>query len=171
MLHKARLFYLRNRITLGFTILSFVMLTMLFMQIMLVSATLKQSQRNEEILKGLSCILLIMPEDRNVSNVKECVIRNRSVGDGEFDFTPASYATPSDMPVIELQKPVSSTAKLVPQAEALTEKPTITTSSVPPEPKTESKPRVTITPKNHSTDTSKQGYDDDTLWHLISGGK
>ena len=50
----------------------------------------RQAVRNEEILKGLSCILLILPENRSVMNVGDCVEKNTEKTNPSFEFKPPS---------------------------------------------------------------------------------
>lgn len=82
--HKFRLSILRNRFFIIFTLGAFVFLTFMLIMIMTLFAVQKQSERNEEILKSLSCILLILPEDRNEQKVVACVNGNSYIPDFNF---------------------------------------------------------------------------------------
>lgn len=89
-IHNVRLWFLRNRNDI-FSVVGFTcLLTILILQVIITATIYRQSIRNEEILKGLSCILLIPPPDRNKQNVQYCVDNNggdTQHQDNRFDFT------------------------------------------------------------------------------------
>lgn len=85
MIHQARLYLLRRRND----IILFVGMTTMITTLILVFSALvllhRQSNNNERILKGLSCILLILPENRTQAKVQSC-IRVNNAGNTEFLF-------------------------------------------------------------------------------------
>lgn len=46
----------------------------------------RQAERNEQTLKGLSCILLILPEERTKLGIEDCIDRNKPSTHQEFKF-------------------------------------------------------------------------------------
>lgn len=81
MIHKLKVYLLSRRNT----ILLFVGMTTIITTLVLVFASLvhlhNQSKQNERILKGLSCILLILPENRTQEKVSECIKVNDRAGE------------------------------------------------------------------------------------------
>ena len=86
-LHKMKLLFLRNRFDLISLTVATSLLVILILQAFILTATYKQSKDNERILKGLSCILLIKPDDRTTTNIAECVkINHGNSSDYKFMF-------------------------------------------------------------------------------------
>lgn len=83
MIHKIHLYFLKKWLD----FMLFIGMTALITTLILVFASLvqihRQSARNEQILKGLSCILLILPEQRTQEKVSNCIKFN---GSGESNF-------------------------------------------------------------------------------------
>lgn len=84
--HKIYLAWLRHRYQIIFWVGGFVMLTVLALNLILLHRVIEQNKRQEEILKGLSCILLITPTDRTKINVTECVEKNTTPSNNRFEF-------------------------------------------------------------------------------------
>lgn len=98
MIHRVKLYLLQKRND----ILLFVGMTSILTTLVLVFASLvllhKQSSRNEQILKGLSCILLIMPQDRTQEKVSNCIKLNNP-NDSEFLFKTLEAPQQADVSV------------------------------------------------------------------------
>jgi outer membrane biosynthesis protein TonB len=88
--HKARLYYLKNRYTILLTFVAFILLTTLFLQVILLRQALHQSEDNEDTLKGISCILLIKPDERTQEKINACIDANSGTKpeDQGFKFNP-----------------------------------------------------------------------------------
>jgi hypothetical protein len=98
VIHRARLYYLKNRYTILLTGMAFILLTSLFLQILLLQKSLYQSKDNENTLKGISCILLIQPQDRTQEKINKCIDRNSGAkpeGQG-FKFNPPDLDSETD---------------------------------------------------------------------------
>lgn len=93
--HQIYLAWLRNRSNILLLIGTTAFLTVIILQGVMLANIYQQSKRNEEILKGLSCILLIQPADRNKDNVTACV-RNNETGISNFLFS-----SPDEMNLIK----------------------------------------------------------------------
>lgn len=76
MMHELKLRILRNKMSILTWIGFFLLTSVLVLQVILIREIVKQTQKNEEILQGLSCVLLIEPKDRTKQNVGECVEGN-----------------------------------------------------------------------------------------------
>lgn len=94
MIHKLKLYAYRNMASIVSLVTATAILTVLILQGIMLTAIYNQSRRNEEILQGLSCILLIQPTDRTKDNVRECVNSN---GLNEKDFI---FQTPEDLKIL-----------------------------------------------------------------------
>lgn len=85
MTHKLKIYFLQHRIS----VLMFVAMTTIIATLALVFAALiqinRQSEYNQQILKGLSCILLILPEERTEDKVRDCIKVN-SIDESNFLF-------------------------------------------------------------------------------------
>lgn len=111
-MHKARLYYLKNRYTILLTLVAFVLLTTLSLQVILLRQALHQSEDNEDTLKGISCILLIKPEVRTQEKINACIDANSGTKpeDQGFKFNPPE--TSDETEEIQNQKPVTSSNKI-----------------------------------------------------------
>lgn len=80
MNHNLQLSWLRNR----WNILAFIAIVILVISLIVGLVALEKveqtSQENEDSLKGITCILLIVPENRNPDNVTECIRINSGEG-------------------------------------------------------------------------------------------
>lgn len=89
-LHKLRLAWLRNRNNVLTLIASTAILTIVILQGILLASIYNQSERNEQVLKGLSCISLIKVENRTEENVQECIDKNTSTTADQTKFQSVS---------------------------------------------------------------------------------
>lgn len=98
MIHQVKIYFLKKRLEL----LLFVAMTAIFTTLILVFVALlqiqKQSMRNEHVLKGLSCILLILPENRTQAKVQDCIKLNDDNG-GDFLFKTLSNPRDADVTI------------------------------------------------------------------------
>lgn len=84
--HKFKIWALTNRNNFIFYIACVAMLSTFIVNIITLQQILAQSQRNEQLLKGHACILLIAPEERTQTNVEKCIEKNAPDPDEPFQF-------------------------------------------------------------------------------------
>jgi hypothetical protein len=117
VVHKARLYYLKNRYTILLSSVAFVLLTSLFLQIILLRQALDQSKDNENTLKGISCILLIRPEVRTQEKINACIDKNSGAKPGGrgFKFDPPDTSdTENEGTQVENKEPDNSNIIVLP---------------------------------------------------------
>lgn len=84
--HKLRITWYRYRWNVAVVFASFILMTTLMLQVIMIREVLQQSRRNEEILQGLACILLTRQEDRTRELIARCIEDNRTPADPPFKF-------------------------------------------------------------------------------------
>lgn len=79
-LHKLKLYFIAHKASIIFFTMALGMFTTLFVGMYLLVATQaqgaeirKNQEQNQQILKGLSCILLILPENRTQQKIENCI--------------------------------------------------------------------------------------------------
>lgn len=93
--HKFKLFMLRAQTTVFLAIMTIFSVAAFILLVTILSKMYDQSRRNEQTLKSLSCILLILPENRNKDNIAKCVELNtgRSTLNSGFLFEALPQST------------------------------------------------------------------------------
>lgn len=131
--HRLYLAWLRHRYQIMFWVASFVLPTVLALNLILLHRVIEQNRRQEEILKGLSCILLITPTDRTKINVSECVEKNTTPSNKRFEFnsTKAEPVKETITPQVAFTQ-VTQPKQVAAQSEIKTIQPTVTYSLVEP---------------------------------------
>lgn len=85
--HKIRLYIAEYWPGFAMFLGSTALFTILFVGIVTLLEINRQADHNEQVLKGISCILLILPEDRTVEKVQTCIDSNSTNEDRKFIFT------------------------------------------------------------------------------------
>lgn len=101
ILHRTRVWLLKNRNNIVFYIGSVTILSTLLVSLFTLSEIYKQAERNEQILKGLSCILLIPPEERTKEKIVICINKNVKSGNS-FIFKTLLVDKNNDSPIIKI---------------------------------------------------------------------
>lgn len=112
MAHKLRLNLLRHRFVIYLTVCTFMLFTILITNVMLMTTTLRQSERNEQILRGLSCISLIQASERTTEKIVECIEKNSIPLDrSQFHFNTVDET--DQRIVIPFRHPLSTVPEIV----------------------------------------------------------
>lgn len=92
-LHRLKLYFISRKNSIIFFLTVLGMFTALFVGIYLLIATQahsieirKNQEQNRQLLKGLSCILLILPEDRSQDKIRECIEINSDSEHINYEF-------------------------------------------------------------------------------------
>lgn len=92
-LHKLRLYLLKRKNNFIFFSMALGMFTTLFVGMYLLVSTQtqgaeirKSQEQNRQLLKGLSCILLILPEERSQEKIENCIRINTDNQKINYDF-------------------------------------------------------------------------------------
>lgn len=92
-LHKFRLYFTKRKNNIIFFVAALSVFTTLFVGMYLLVSTQAQSteirktqDQNRQLLKGLSCILLILPEERNQQKIEDCIRINTDEEAINYEF-------------------------------------------------------------------------------------
>lgn len=154
MNHQIRLFFFKNGMLVLACSIMFFLITILALVAILVHATLKQTEQNEDLSRGISCILLIPPDERTKQNVSDCVEGNTKTK-SNFEF--------KSQPEI---KPESKSANKPPVYQTQFNELKVEPSpKIQPEPKSEPKSKAPpIEQRTNPDGTMDYRYEGDTLW-------
>lgn len=153
MNHQIRLFFFKNGMLVLACSIMFFLITILALVAILVHATLKQTEQNEDLSRGISCILLIPPDERTKQNVSDCVEGNTKTK-SNFEFKTEPEIKPNSKSMKQ------STYKM--QFNELSKE-----SSSDIKPKSKSEPESKAPPIEQRTNpdgTTEYRYEGDTLW-------
>lgn len=122
-LHQIKLYFIQRRASIIFFIMALGMFTTLIVGSYLLVQTRKAQIQNQQILKGLSCILLIKPEDRTEEKIVNCIENNKQPDEPDSGFkfdastdrntnknssVPKPVVIPPPFPVIQTISPPES---------------------------------------------------------------
>lgn len=96
-LHKIRIYFIQRRANIIFFLMALGMFTTLIVGTYLLIETRKTQLQNQQILKGLSCVLLIKPEERTAAKITNCIENNTQKNeDRGFEFNTNNTKKESD---------------------------------------------------------------------------
>lgn len=150
MNHQIKLFFFKNGMLVLACSIMFFLIAILALVAMLVNASLKQSQQNQDTLKGISCILLITPDKRTKQNVSDCVEGNTK--------TKSNFQFKSEIETKSKSKPVSEQSAY-----------NIQFNQIAPEsgPNTQIKSKAKS--ENEAPPIEKRTNEDGTTWYRYEG--
>lgn len=107
-IHNLRVFFLRQRNNIIFFIITILTIATFIILVIALSQIYEQSKQNQRLLKSLSCILLVLPEDRTPEKIENCVKINTGKDTANYEFIfetlEDSKVMRSDTDFIELLK-------------------------------------------------------------------
>lgn len=85
-IHSLRVFFLEQRNNIIFFFAATLGIATFIIVIIALSQIYEQSKQNERLLKSLSCILLIVPEDRTAEKIQDCIRINAGEDAMQHEF-------------------------------------------------------------------------------------
>lgn len=160
--HKFEVWFLKNRSQIMFYSFYVVLVFNLLVTSLALSEIYKLANTNKQMLKGVVCTLLILPEDRTVKNINECFDKNRDdINSDKFQFRASQTNQPEVLALQESTAPIASTPASLSKEEYKTNYLLVPTksSSYPTQPP----PRTYETIQNEETGKTTYQYEGTTL--------